>query len=196
MKRIGLAWAFPASSIRSKPRGALAPVAVAVINAPAVMPVIPGPDVNHSSWAVPVVVVPVWIVPICIIAVRIVPVWITVPVVSVPDWKTKSNPHRDPRLCPRCRGQREGTNCQADQNELFPIHIKSSLKLIIEHNLRRKLTKNYSKTTASLVGYPMTQMSCPIRSYRTRSSRGACSVDPAPIPGKAMIGPPVKTGPT
>jgi hypothetical protein len=58
-------------------------MAMPIINAPAMRPVIPGRDVDRAPRAViPVVVVAVWIVR-----------GITVAIVSEPDRKAKSDPH-------------------------------------------------------------------------------------------------------
>lgn len=132
-----LAWISPASSF-SKSNSALTPVAVPVMDAPVVIPVMtpvsvmasviipvmsavmPRRDVDHPSRAV-----------IVVVAVGIVPG--TAPVVSAR--KTKVEVYRDPRFRSRRRGKREGANRQTDQKKLFPIHIKSPLRLIIEHHL-------------------------------------------------------------
>ena len=82
------------------------------MNAPDMMPVMPRPDVNHPSG-----------ISIVTVTVRIVR-GIPVPVISVPERRTKPDPHRDPCVCPRSRGKREATNCQANQKKLFPIHAK------------------------------------------------------------------------
>ena len=79
------------------------------------------------------------------VAVRIIS---GIAVTAVCDRKPESDSHGNARFRPRSRSEGEPTDCQTDQKKLFPIHIEPSLKLIIEHNLRRKVTENYSDETA------------------------------------------------
>jgi hypothetical protein len=85
-KRAGVDFSSQLNSIES--RAALPPLAMPVINAPAVMPIKAGRAIDHPSRAVITVVAgAVWIV-------RGITVPIAVPVpASVPDRKAKSDPH-------------------------------------------------------------------------------------------------------
>src|SRR6202035_1752646 len=97
---------------------------------------------------------------------------------------------RRPEIRTRCQLTRlpeiSAPKRMQNQSPRAPLTLISSFvlpppTLAIEHRLRRRVARDYSlPETDAYFGYPVTQISGPIFSNFTRSSRAASKVDPAP----------------